>query len=120
MEHLAFGQSADLFTIAFCIAPQGEGKGKISLCEDGQPYAWSSKAGLMPGSENNQTAPTRARPFHAHCAQGSSISPPAQGSSTSPPVPQEAPGVPEIAAAPAACGPARELSGRFGTNADFI
>ena len=77
----------------------------------------AERPGPVPGSKNNQAAPRRASPFHTLYAQGSSTSPPVQGSSTSSSVPQEAPELPEIAAAPAACGPARELRERFGTNA---
>ena len=95
----------------------GKGRGKSPGVKTVNLTHGAAKPGPVPGSKNNQATPRRASPFHTPYAQGSSTSPPVQGSSTSSPVPQEAPEIPGIAAAPAACGPARDLSERFGTNA---
>ena len=87
------------------------GRGRSPGVETVNRTPREARPGPVPGSKYNQAASTRASPFHA---------PYTQRSSTSPSVRQEAPEVPKIAAAPAACGPAWELSGAFDTDADII
>ena len=90
---------------------KGNGRGRSPGAKTVNRTHGAARPGPVPGSKNNQVAPRRASPFHTPYAQGSSTSPPVQGSSIS------SPEMPEIPAAPAACGPTRELSERFGTNA---